>query len=132
MAAPIIPDQSIVGLRAMQEAGLRHFATRVSLEEIRLPNGEYEKVWVAHPPEVPCLFVVTDSRIAELAAAKGVQAIGVLKLKRGTEVDVGTRYSVRGIQKGREWVRVFEVTADMSEDTERIVRRTLVVEVDID
>jgi hypothetical protein len=115
----------------MQEAGLRHRATAVTLTTIRQDNGETEQVWV-EGTTVPALFVVAGSRIAELAAARGVQATGVLKLRRGTQVDVGQRYRVTGIQQGVQWSRLLEVTADLSEDTERIVRRVLVVETELD
>lgn len=131
MTGPLLFDDWFADLRHLQEAGLRHRATPVTKETIRLPNGEYEVVWV-EGTEVPALFVVGGSKVAELAAARGVTAEGVLKLKRGTDVDVGQRYRVTGIIKGREWERVLEVTADLSEDTERVVRRLLVIETELD
>jgi hypothetical protein len=132
MAAPIIPEPALSPLRVMQEKGLRHRATPVTLETIRLPNGEYDEVWV-EGTEVPALFMVAGTEIAELAAVHGVRAVGVLKMKIAPALtEVGQLYRVRGIQRGTERLWELKVTADLDQGQARIIRRTLVEETEID
>ncbi len=129
MAAPILPDLAFGPLRAMQERGLRHRLQFEQLLETRRPNGEYVKAWVTEDEE-PALLVMGNPEIAELAAAQGVKAQGVLKVKRGRAVS-GKRAIVRGTLKGVAWQRLIEVTADLGGNTERIVRRALWIDVEV-
>lgn len=133
MAAPILPLLATEPMRLMQEAGLRHRATPVTRTVVRQPNGEYVVTWVPGI-ETCALFVVGNSDTLEIAAAHGVAATGILKLPRGTRPDVGQHYIVRGTLLGtcEPWERTLKVTADLSEDTERVVRRLLVVETVLD
>lgn len=133
MAAPILPTLATEPLRLIQEAGLRHTAVPVTKTAERLPNGEYVITWV-EGPEVCALFVVAGQAALEQAAARGVAATGILKLPRGTRPDVGQYYKVRGTVPGscEAWERTLKVTADLSEDTERIIRRVMVQETVLD
>jgi hypothetical protein len=116
----------------LQETGLKHRAVPVTLETIRLPNGEYEEVWV-EGTEVPALFMVAGTEIAELAAVHGVRAVGVLKMKIAPALtEVGQLYRVRGIQRGTERLWELKVTADLDQGQARVIRRTLVEETEID
>jgi hypothetical protein len=116
----------------LQETGLKHRAVPVTLESIRQPNGEYEEVWV-EGTEVPALLVIAGVEVAELAAAHGVRAIGVLKLRVAPAlVEVGSLFRVRGVQRGTERLWELKVTADLDQGTARIIRRTLVEETEID
>lgn len=129
MTGPLLHDSWFDDLRILQEQGLRDRVTLEQLTEIRLPNGEYHRQWVAEPEE-PGLLLVGGAKLADLAAAIGVKAQGILKLKRGRSL-AGERAVVRGIQKGVAWQRLVEVTADLGGDTERIIRRALWVDVEL-
>jgi hypothetical protein len=132
VTGPLLHADWCADLRVLQETGLKHRAVPVTLETIRLPNGEYEEVWV-EGTEVPALFMVAGTEIAELAAVHGVRAVGVLKMKIAPALtEVGQLYRVRGIQRGTERLWELKVTADLDQGQARIIRRTLVEETEID
>jgi hypothetical protein len=132
VTGPLLHDDWFADLRVLQETGLKHRAVPVTLETIRLPNGEYDEVWV-EGTEVPALFMVAGTEIAELAAVHGVRAVGVLKMKIAPALtEVGQLYRVRGIQRGTERLWELKVTADLDQGQARIIRRTLVEETEID
>lgn len=127
MPRPVLPEEALAPLKAVQEFGFRHEVQFETLEVVRLPNGEYDQRWAEDGGPEPGLLIIGGAGLAELAAARGVRAEGVLKVRRGRLV-AGRRALVRGVLGGVAWQRLMRVTADLGGNTERMVRRALVVD----
>ncbi|MBA2672022.1 MAG: hypothetical protein H0U67_16760 [Gemmatimonadetes bacterium] len=126
----MIPTGAFAELTAIQHGAFEH---RVQFEEavhLRQENGEYLTEWVTEPEERGRLLV-GGQRVGEIAAAIGVQAHGILRVRSRVRSVTGKRAIVRGSLRGAPWQRLIEITADLGGNTERMVRRLLWVDVEL-
>lgn len=129
MVGPILPELSAAPLQAIARASMRHRVTLQTYQSVRLPNGEYEKAWVDGTTQ-PGLLMMGGANVAEIAAARGVEATGTLRLALGSVCLPGQRATVTGIVRGRAWTRTVLVTSG-TDDTNRLFGLALVVDVDL-
>ncbi len=112
---PVVPKAALGPLGAMMAAGLDHRASRVTLTNVTKANKEVVTAWTdADEGPLPCHLQTAGSRIAELAAARGVKAQYTLRFRRQDEATIGERFVVTGVERGTAWERTVEVTADLT------------------
>ena len=127
---PLHPELTFLDARAISEAGLRHTAQLATTVTVRLPNGE-EYTTTTWGTAIPCRLKVIGTRVAQIAAAQGVEAQWSLVFEQMQDVVIGQQAMVRGATDGVDWQRLVEITADLGL-AGRIHRQTTAVDVDLD
>lgn len=130
MTFPLLPDQALIDIRSISEAGFRHTAQLGTKTVVWLPNGEPIETYV-FGDEIPCRLKVVSYRMAQIAAAQGVKAQWSLVFRQSEDVIIGQQAMVRGDTDGEAWQRLVEITADLGLAS-RIHRQTTAVDVALD
>jgi len=117
VTGPLLSDQALAGLRERIESGLEHTAV-LDLETKTVPaSGDEFSEWTLGTEEIPCRMQVVGTRIAELAAAQGVQAQWAVGFELGTPIYPGRhRALIRGERDERgvpRFVRLVNLTGDL-------------------
>lgn len=98
MVAPFITDTDLDDLRTLQGASLRDRGTVERWVVTTAENEEESGSWVVVDENVPVTYVPMSSRTAEVAAATGVVATGILKQRVTGDIRPGDRVIVRGVR----------------------------------
>src|SRR4051794_19478023 len=100
MVGPVIPDVALADLKTLQEAGLRDRAVVERWVTTTAENEEVSGSWVEVDESVPVQYVPLGTKTAELAAAVGVVATGLVKQRVTGDIRQGDRVVVRGVRSG--------------------------------
>ncbi len=130
MTTPLLPTLALAPLRAVVEGGLIHEATRWNPNRSRLPNGEYETTPTWDEPTDAHL--ISDAvKVAEIAAARGVEATYLVKYRLGDAVGPGETWKLTGEDDdGNEFTRIVRLTS--VEPLKRLVQLATAVDTTLD
>lgn len=108
---PLLARQALSHIRGTVEEGLEHEATRWVQETIRAPNGEYETT--PHWDNAVFAHLISDAaKVAEIAAARGVEATYLVKYRLGEAVTPGEVWRVTAEDDdGTEYVKLVRLTS---------------------
>lgn len=106
----VLPRGSLRGLRAISTAGMGHTARQVKPNAQRQPLGEYSKSPTLGAP-VCCHLKVLGSTLAEVAAARGIEAQWSLKVPADTVIPAGSVWRVT--DDCGSWTETVRITGDL-------------------
>jgi hypothetical protein len=102
---------ALAPLRAIMEHELTDTATLETLVIERQANEEDVVVGWDDADPVPCWYKRGGPQVAELAAARGVEADGLMQLELASTVVPGQRCLIRGENERGEWQRLVAITS---------------------
>lgn len=113
MTGPIHSDVAFADLKTLQEASLRDRAAHERWVTSTAENEEVTGAWVVLAESLPVQYAPMGAKTAELAAAVGVVATGVVKQRKTGGIEPGDRLMVRGARSGVRFWRLVNVGVEL-------------------